>query len=938
MDSRDRQRLLRLIDKVRHYDKENLGDILHVAVDAVNLVTRQSRCRVYLEDLTRGSLECVAATGAHADVLRGRPFPINSDDFMVSRVYASHEEAQLPRMELAPTAYARQMADEFGIRASLLMPLLAGRRAVGVVCIDSGRPGQLPDETQRKDLYDFFSEVSPRLNQALKYHQQLILARRVDEAKKKEAALTMVRSAVRLIDRLALAAVLVPAPLTPGSEEAGLEVLAAASKDKQTRRVYEDEGLIDLGPGKSLLAQFINRQGVIIDERLLAPLFVPKLDDMTLQKQYLTEELGLKSLYIVPRYDAQTRRVICLVNYYTTEDYEFNAHEKGLLEGHAEMAERVIQEIGSEHMEIQVLSEINDLLQEKFDAPPPFLARVLSKATELIGADTGSIALVEEIDGERWLKVESSEGELIGAKSKEWLKKDIPPIRVGGANLPPEERSLTGLAAHSGKPQIILDTTDPQKHGGFYREITPVIQSEIAVPVISNDEVLAVICLDSLKTQHFTEEHRRILMIIERMIARQLSDLLRIQQLTHEVSRLRSDIGYRDPKISSYKLGNIIGNSAKSREIIDFIEQITLPLANRMALWQQGGTQEATLGLPSILIHGETGSGKEFLFNNLFSRLNEIYRRQIDPQGELTVRKTNIAAYSGELTYSELFGHKRGAFTGAHADRRGILEEAHGGVVFLDEIGDADPKTQVQLLRFLDNGGFIRLGESTTRYARVVLVAATNKNLRELISQGLFREDLYYRLSELTIEVPSLNERREDIPDLAVHFLGRLWQVYKDPAETGGEAPTLTREAQEEMARHLYTGNVRELRSILLRALLFSSGKRIDGAAIRRALGAPLPAQGGSQLEQLASQAADAVYTAIRDQRDDFWSGIYEPYSENRITRDVVIEVINRARGDGATSMPKIARLLRACDPDNPAEQKVFFRFKNFLYKTIRIG
>jgi len=938
MDTQLQQRIVLLIDKIRSYDKENLSDILHVAVDAVTLITRQSRCRIYLEDLTSGTLECTAASGTYAEALRNRPFPINSDDYMVSRVYASHREALIPHMQDAPTDYARGMAQEFDIGASSLLPLMTGKRAIGVVCIDNGRAGQLPDEEQRQDLYAFFSEVTPKINQALKYHQQLILARRVDEAKKKEAALTMVRSAVRLIDRLTLAAVLVPAPLGPDGEEAGLEVLAAASKEQQTRRIYEDEGLIDLGPGRSLLSQFINRQGVIIDERLLAPLFVPKLDDMTLQKQYLTEELGLKSLYIVPRYDPLTRRVICLVNYYTTENYEFTPHEKGLLEGHAEMAERVIQEIGSEHVEIQVLSEINDLLQEKFDAPQPFLARVLSKATELIGADTGSIALVEVRDGERWLKVESEEGSLVGAKSKEWLKKDIPPIRVGADDLPLEERSLTGLAASLGKTQVILDTSDPQLHGGYYREITPVVQSEIAVPVISNDEVLAVICLDSLRSQYFTEEHRRILMIIERMIARQLSDLLRIQQLTNEVTRLRSDIGYRDPKVSSYRLGNIIGNSAKSREIIEFIEHISLPLANRMALWQQGGTQEATLGLPSILIHGQTGSGKEFLFNNLFSRLNEIYRTQIDPKGELMVRKTNIAAYSGELTYSELFGHKRGAFTGAHADRKGILEEAHGGVVFLDEIGDADPKTQVQLLRFLDNGGFVRLGENTTRYARVVLVAATNKNLRDLIAQGVFREDLYYRLSELTIEVPSLNERREDIPDLAVHFLGRLWQVYKHPEETSGEEPILTRNAQEELARHLYTGNVRELRSILLRALLFSGSKRIDGAAIRHALGAPLPPAGNGQMQQLTRQTADTVYTAIRDQRDDFWSGIYEPYSENRLTRDVVIEVINRARGDGATSMPKIARQLYACNPEDPKEQKIFFRFKNFLYKTIRIS
>ena len=178
-----------------------------------------------------------------------------------------------------------------------------------------------------------------------------------------------------------------------------------------------------------------------------------------------------------------------------------------------------------------------------------------------------------------------------------------------------------------------------------------------------------------------------------------------------------------------------------------------------------------------------------------------MYRQEINPAGELPVKKTNIAAYSGELTYSELFGHKKGAFTGAYSDRKGILEEAGGGIVFLDEIGDADPKTQVQLLRFLDNGGFFRLGDNLERYSRVLLVAATNKNLQEEISRGNFREDLYHRLSELSVRVPSLNERREDIPDLAIHFLGKLYRTYRGKDEPRDDAPLLTEEAKQVLVK-----------------------------------------------------------------------------------------------------------------------------------------
>ena len=143
------------------------------------------------------------------------------------------------------------------------------------------------------------------------------------------------------------------------------------------------------------------------------------------------------------------------------------------------------------------------------------------------------------------------------------------------------------------------------------------IRSEIAVPVCVEEQVLAVICLNSLTARFFTEEHQRILQIIVQMIARHLAGLLQIERLTGEVQRLRSDVTYRDPKISSYRLGNIIGNSRKAQEIVDFINIVSGPLFNRIQLWHNNILQEATIGLPSVLVTGPTGAGKEFFFNNL---------------------------------------------------------------------------------------------------------------------------------------------------------------------------------------------------------------------------------------------------------------------------------------------------------------------------------
>nr|WP_320115180.1 GPMC system transcriptional regulator [uncultured Desulfuromonas sp.] len=924
------------IHKINSYGKENLEEILHVIAETINRLTQHNRCRIYLEDLTSGSLTCAMATGLNSDDLQGYSFPINSSSYPVSSVYASQEETSLDDTALS-RRFNCELEQRFQIVSSYMVPILRQSRAMGVLCVDSGRH-QLPSEQQRRDLVNFMDQVATTLDQARKYHQQLVLARQVDEQKKREAAFSMMKSAVRLVDNLSLASVLIPSPKSADSNEEGLQILASYSQERDDRKVYEDEQLISLSKGESLLSRYIADNGIIIDDRFLAPLYIPNLQSEDLQKRYLTEQLGLQSLYVVPRYEASTKRILCVVNYYTDKSYTFNEFEQRLLEAHAEMAERVIQEIGGEHMEIQVLAEINDLLQERFEGLQPFLSRVLSKATELIGADTGSIAVVREQEDGRWLVVEDASDTLIGAKSKEWRKKNIPPIRIGGYELPPDQRSLTGYAAHSSHTQLIVNTDDIKDQGGFYLDLANNIKSELAVPVISEDKVLAVICLNSFRSYYFTEEHKRILQIVGRMISRYLADLQQIEALTGEVQHLRSDVGYKDPNISSYKLGNIIGNSEKAKQVVKFIQTVTPPIFYRLASWNQKNIEEATLGLPSILITGATGSGKEFLFNNIYSRLNEMYQAQLNPRSELPVKKSNIAAYSGELTYSELFGHKRGAFTGAHTDRKGILEEAHGGVVFLDEIGDADPKTQVQLLRFLDNGGFVRLGDNTTRYSRVLLVAATNKNLHQLIQEGLFREDLYHRLSELTVEVPSLNERRDDIADLSIHFLGKLYRVYKRGEDTN-DAPALSVAAQQVLKEHHYHGNMRELRSILLRALFFRQGRVIGPEDIRRALDSAPASEPAAPIGNVTEKTASAIFTAIVNDQDDFWSAVYAPYSAHQISRDVVATVIQLTRERGASTMPRIAAMLKACDPrsEDDNERKTFYKFKNFLYKTIRI-
>jgi len=932
-----KEQLLKLQDKICRYGKENLEEMLFATAEGIWLVSELDQVRIYLEDLTSGTLSCMYASGPHSDKIRETSFPIVSQQGLVSTVFANQSAAELKDSRSQSLPLDIKFAQDFSIAASYLLPIVSHGRSIGVICIDNETPGEVFPESGKELLSVFVNAIATSLDGAKKYQQQILLTRRVEEFKKREAAAFMVKSAVQLIDRLSLASVLVPTVDNLGKTR--MEVLASYSSDPRLKALYDELGSTRLGKGSSLVAKFVGDDGLIADDQLLQPVFISDLTQQILQKRALTEKMSLRSLYMVPRYEPETRKIICLVNYFTRENYQFTDFETGILQTHAEMVERVLREIGDEHLEIRVLAEITALLQERNEELQTFLDKVLSKATKLIGADTGSIAVVQELAGEKRLVVEDSSGTIIGAKNKEWLKREIPAFLIGGPELPKEERSLTGYVAWTKQPKILANVEEEIQGEGFHRSISDIIKSEIAVPIICDDVVLGVICLNSLQPGYFTEEHKRVLQIIESLTSRHISDIQQIETLQSQVARLTSDVAYKDPLVSSYRLGNIIGNSRKAQEVVDFINAVCPPIFNRLAYWSTNVLHEATLGLPSILVLGQTGSGKEFFFNNLYNKLNEMYREQINPAGELPVKKTNIAAYSGELTYSELFGHKKGAFTGAYSDRRGILEESQGGIVFLDEIGDADPKTQVQLLRFLDNGGFIRLGENIERFGRVLLVAATNKNLQEEIKAGRFREDLFHRLSELSVRIPSLSERREDITDLSTHFLGKLYRTYRGKDDPLENAPTLSEDAKILLVNHRFEGNIRELRSILLRALFFRTGKNITEEDILRAIGNDSHELQESTHDRFQDQLAAEILAAIKDGKN-FWEAVYEPYTKNRIPRDVVALIIEKSRLEAGRTMPQIAQHLKAVSGDihaDAVERKKFFKFKNFLYKTIRV-
>jgi two-component system, NtrC family, response regulator HydG len=252
----------------------------------------------------------------------------------------------------------------------------------------------------------------------------------------------------------------------------------------------------------------------------------------------------------------------------------------------------------------------------------------------------------------------------------------------------------------------------------------------------------------------------------------------------------------------------------------------------------------------SVLLLGESGTGKELVAQ----AVHEASPRAANP---LVV--VDCASLPETLFESELFGHERGAFTGANTSKPGLVEAASGGTLFLDEVGDIPLTMQVKLLRLLESGTYRRVGSTELRRTDVRVVAATHRDLQAMVADGRFREDLYYRLSTFPITLPALRDRVDDIPLLAVALLARVAPQRRMSLSTGALAV---------LQRHAFPGNVRELRNVLERAALLADGASIEPVHVARALGSDAPASarrspGPSWPDSLPASASDASLRSV---------------------------------------------------------------------------
>ncbi len=295
-----------------------------------------------------------------------------------------------------------------------------------------------------------------------------------------------------------------------------------------------------------------------------------------------------------------------------------------------------------------------------------------------------------------------------------------------------------------------------------------------------------------------------------------------LQQALEEVQRLKDrleneNVYLRQEIKLNHNFDEIIGRSGALKKVLHHVEQVA-----------PTGT--------TVLILGETGTGKELIARAI---------HHLSPRRNRPLVKVNCAALPANLIESELFGHEKGAFTGAVARQVGRFELADGGTLFLDEIGDLPLELQAKLLRVLQEGEFERLGSSRTLKVDVRLLAATNRNLEQAVEESRFREDLYYRLSVFPVAVPPLRQRRDDLPLLVQHFVAKYGK------KLGRQVTSVPGKVMEALTRYAWPGNVRELENVIERALILTRG-----AALR--LDAPLDGQAAGRARHTAVTLEEA--------------------------------------------------------------------------------
>jgi formate hydrogenlyase transcriptional activator len=339
------------------------------------------------------------------------------------------------------------------------------------------------------------------------------------------------------------------------------------------------------------------------------------------------------------------------------------------------------------------------------------------------------------------------------------------------------------------------------------------VESYICLPLRKRGKLLGGLYFNLHEKRDFTPYQVQLIADVGEIVGIAVRNALAYEEITRLRDRLQEEnLLLQDEIVHQSMYEEIIGSSAALRQLLHGIEKVA--------------PTDST-----VLITGETGTGKELLARAI---------HKLSPRAGRALVKVNCAALPGELIASELFGHEKGAFTGALQQRIGRFETADGGTIFLDEIGELPPDMQVSLLRVLQEKEFERVGGNLTRHTDARVIAATNLDLAEEVAAGRFRRDLYYRLNVFPVHAPPLRSRQDDIPVLVEYFAARFAK------RMGKRILRIAKPAMDALQAYTWPGNIRELQNVIERAVILSEGEllRLDPASFKENAAAPAPNRG----------------------------------------------------------------------------------------------
>jgi Nif-specific regulatory protein len=433
--------------------------------------------------------------------------------------------------------------------------------------------------------------------------------------------------------------------------------------------------------------------------------------------------------------------------------------------------------------QLQLLYDVSRSLHSLTDLNE-LLAWVVEKCKELLDAEGCSVILLDETGRELYFPFVSPEHSEVSDRLRQ--------LRM------PADKGIAGAVVQSGESLLVEDVgRDARFYSAADEQTGAATRSIVCAPLRTKHGIIGVIECINKRRGGFSQAELTFLEALSGSIAVAIENARLYQTLRLSEQRLRDEVALLErERPARTRFSDVIGSSLAMDKVFRLVESaVSSPI--------------------TVLLQGETGSGKEVIARAIHFE---------GPRKDKPFVAVNCAAFTETLLESELFGYRKGAFTGANTDKRGLFEAADGGTIFLDEVGDMPPTLQVKLLRVLERGEFMPVGDTQVRKVDTRVVSATNKDLLAEVRGGHFREDLYYRLSAFPIFVPPLRERREDIALLVAHLLKRL------AVKWGRSEVTVRPEALDCLARYAWPGNVRELEHELERAVTLAGEANSLGA------------------------------------------------------------------------------------------------------------